>query len=204
MAYESKNLSVMTYANGFTFWHYTTTDAVSDVDTSGYFNDASDMLRVGDVIVINADTDGTPVTGFMKVDSNANGVVDCTDIAQVDAGNSRDVVLSAYLDDISTAGQVYVVSPVAGDISAIYSVIDGAIATADATLTAKIGGTDVTGGAITVTQSGSAAGDVDSATPTAANAVTAGQAIEIETDGASTNTVPVSLTIVITPTADTD
>lgn len=106
--------------------------------------------------------------------------------------------LTVKLDDISTAGQIYVVSPVAGTISKIYSVINGAIATADAVLTSKIGGTAITNGAITVANSGSAAGDVDSATPTALNTITAGAAIEIETNGASTNTVEVVITIEIT------
>ena len=105
--------------------------------------------------------------------------------------------ITAYMDDISTSGQVYVVAPFAGEIREIWSTIDGAIGTANAVLTPKIGGTAVTGGVITVTQSGSAAGDVDVAYPTAARSVTAGQAIEIETNGASTNTVPVHFTIVI-------
>lgn len=105
--------------------------------------------------------------------------------------------ITAYMDDISTIGQVYVVAPYAGEIKEIWSVIDGALGTANAVLTPKIGGTAVTGGAITVTQDGSAAGDVDVSYPTAANSVTAGQAIEIETNGASTNTVPVHFTIVI-------
>lgn len=111
--------------------------------------------------------------------------------------SGRQVFLTARIADISTAGQVYVVSPVAGTVSKIYSVINGAIATADVTLTSKLGGTAITDGAITVTQAGSAAGDVDSCTPTAQNSVAEGGAIEIETDGASTNTVEAFLTIVI-------
>ena len=31
-------LSVLAYANGFTLWHYTTTDSAATTDTSGYFN----------------------------------------------------------------------------------------------------------------------------------------------------------------------
>lgn len=105
--------------------------------------------------------------------------------------------VNAYLADVSTAGQIYVVAPFGGEIVKAYSVLNGAIATADAVLTLKIGGTAVTGGTITIANASSAAGDVDSCTPTAANSVTDGQAIEIETDGASTNTVPVMLTILI-------
>ena len=110
----------------------------------------------------------------------------------------KKIALYTSIADISTAGQIYVVSPVAGTITKIYSVINGAIATANSILTPKIAGTAITGGAITVAFSGSAAGDVDSSTPTAANAITAGAAIEIETDGASSNTVEVVLTIEIT------
>jgi hypothetical protein len=43
----------------------------------------------------------------------------------------------------------------------------------------------------------SAAGDVDSAVPTAANSVQENDVIEIITDGASTNTIPVEFTIII-------
>jgi hypothetical protein len=60
MAFVSKDLSVLSYANGFTLWHYTTADAAAVVDSAGYFNDASHMLRAGDILVANVDTDGTP------------------------------------------------------------------------------------------------------------------------------------------------
>lgn len=101
--------------------------------------------------------------------------------------------------DISTADQVYFAPGFDGRIVKIHSVIDGTIATADADLTAKISGTAVTGGVITVTASGSAAGDVDSVTPTGANYFSATDNIEIETDGASTNTVEVVVTLELRP-----
>lgn len=112
------------------------------------------------------------------------------------AGN---IFVQVQIEDISTAGQKYVVPGFSGKIKKIHSVINGAIATANAVLTAKIGGTAVTNGVITVTQSGSAAGDVDSATPTGANHFTPVQAIEIETSGASTNTVDVVITLELEP-----
>lgn len=105
--------------------------------------------------------------------------------------------ITAELTDISTASSCYVVAPYAGNIIKIYSVIDGAITGANATITPSIGGVSITSGAITIAYSGSAAGDVDSCTPTANNSVTAGQAIKIETDGGSTNTVKAQFTIVI-------
>lgn len=111
--------------------------------------------------------------------------------------NANKAYITARLEDISTAKSVFVVPGVAGDVSKIYSVIDGAIATADCALSFEIAGTAITSGGITIAYSGSAAGDVDSSTPSAANTITAGQAIEIITDGASTNTVNATITFVI-------
>lgn len=73
MAFQSKELSVLAYANNFTLWHYTTTD--SSVVTAGYFNSAASMLRVNDLMIVNLDTDGTPSTVFYIVTANTGTVV---------------------------------------------------------------------------------------------------------------------------------
>lgn len=83
MAFQSKDLSVLAYANGFTLWHYTTEDLATDVDTSGYFNDASDMLRVGDMLFANVDTDDAEQGGIYFVNANAGGVVDVADMTRI-------------------------------------------------------------------------------------------------------------------------
>ncbi|GEO37253.1 hypothetical protein SAE02_14010 [Skermanella aerolata] len=88
MAFKSKDLSVLAYANGFTLWHYTTADLATDVDTAGYFSTVSDMLRVGDMIMSNIDTDGTPQAGILLVASNSGGTVDVANLTQVGASNS--------------------------------------------------------------------------------------------------------------------
>ena len=80
MAFSSKDLSVLAYANGFTLWHYTTVDVATVVDTVGYFNDASDIVRVGDMILANVDTDGTPASGIFLINANAASVVDVADM----------------------------------------------------------------------------------------------------------------------------
>ena len=103
------------------------------------------------------------------------------------------------ITDISTGGSTFVVCPIAGTISAIYSTINNAITSVDAGLSFELAGIAVTGGGITVAYDGSAAGDVDSATPTAANTVTAGQAIEMITDGASSTACECTITFEITP-----
>ena len=54
MAFKSRELSVLAYANGFTLWHYRTEDALEAVvDAAGYFDSACDMLRGGDQIIVN-------------------------------------------------------------------------------------------------------------------------------------------------------
>jgi len=83
MAFSSKDLSVLAYANGFTLWHYTTVDLATDVDTSGYFDDAANIVRVGDMIMANVDTDGTPASGIFLINANAAGVVDVADMTTV-------------------------------------------------------------------------------------------------------------------------
>jgi hypothetical protein len=85
MAYSPDNLSVLAYANGFTLWHYTTTDSAAITDTTGYFNRAADMLRVGDMILANVDTSGTQGAGIFLVNSNSGGVVDIANLTPVGA-----------------------------------------------------------------------------------------------------------------------
>jgi hypothetical protein len=89
MAYQSKDLSVLAYANGFTLWHYTTADAATAVDTAGYFNAASTMLRVGDIVVANVDTAGTMKAGLFLVSANTGGVVDVNDLTQIGSADTR-------------------------------------------------------------------------------------------------------------------
>jgi hypothetical protein len=103
--------------------------------------------------------------------------------------------LQVRFADISTAGDVYLPVPVAGTIALIQSVIDGAITGADCVLTGYIGIVPITGGQITIANSGSAAGDIDSTTPSALNDVTVGDVINIKSDGASTNTVAAEIVI---------
>jgi outer membrane protein assembly factor BamB len=88
MAYDASNLSALTYANGFTLWHYKTPDTAADVDTTGYFNEAASMLRVGDFIFANADVDGTMQSGVFIVASNSGGIIDVANMTQFGTSDS--------------------------------------------------------------------------------------------------------------------
>ena len=88
MAYQSKDLSVLAYANGFTLWHYTTADAAVSVDSAGYFNAAADMLRAGDIIIANVDSASAPKAGLFLVSTASAGVVDVNDMTQIGTANA--------------------------------------------------------------------------------------------------------------------
>ena len=79
MSFDAQDLSVLAYANNFTLWHYKTTD--DDVTIAGYFDDASNMLRQNDLIIVNVDTDGSatgPMTKFYIVTANSGSAVTVT------------------------------------------------------------------------------------------------------------------------------
>ncbi len=67
-------------------WGYKTEDVHAVVDTAAYFNNASDRLKVGDIIdvvvVTNLDASNEAVATYGKhiVLSNAAGVVDVSDV----------------------------------------------------------------------------------------------------------------------------
>ena len=74
MAFNAANLTRMAGASGVALWHYTSADAIATVNTAGYFNGASGMLNIRDVIIV-VDSN-TPTTNLANVLSNASGVVD--------------------------------------------------------------------------------------------------------------------------------
>ena len=83
MAYTKDNLQPIggqsKAGNAPQMWSYTApgTDVIADINTSGYFNGASTVLKVGDLIhVWDA---SVPTSTLVTVLSNASGVVDVSD-----------------------------------------------------------------------------------------------------------------------------
>ena len=109
----------------------------------------------------------------------------------------NDYFITAEIEDISTASSTFVGIPDGGRIIKIITALQGALTSANAGISFEIGGTAVTGGGITVAYSGSAAGDVDTAEPTAANEISEDGTIEMITDGASSGTKKLNVTFVI-------
>lgn len=78
-------LRTMNMPDGNSAYDYTTADTIADVNTSGYFNDASETLVVGDRIFVNQKSAvGDPAATLTAVSicyvlTNASGVVDVSD-----------------------------------------------------------------------------------------------------------------------------
>ena len=81
MAYASSGLTPIggqsKAGNAPQMWAYKSADAIATVNTSGYFNSASDLLKVGDLMYIY--DSNAPTASLVIVLSNASGVVDVSD-----------------------------------------------------------------------------------------------------------------------------
>lgn len=73
--------------NAPSMYLYKTSDTQATVNTSGYFNDLSSVLSVGDIIFVYS-TDSTGSLVVTYVNSNSSGVVDVTDGTAIGATDS--------------------------------------------------------------------------------------------------------------------
>jgi len=86
MAFAASGLTRVGGDSNGSLWMYTSADAIADVNTSGYFNSAANMLDVRDLIIVR-DTNA-PTTSFCTVLSNTGSVVDVSDgtaVAETDS-----------------------------------------------------------------------------------------------------------------------
>jgi hypothetical protein len=119
----------------------------------------------------------------------------------ITALQARIVPVTMEVEDLAGAigGTQYLVAPIAGTITRIQSIIDGALTVGNEVLTPSINGVAITTTPITITQAGSAAGDVDSTVPTAANTVAVGDKISVAFTGTNTATVKGRVVVSILP-----
>lgn len=99
--------------------------------------------------------------------------------------------------DVSTASSIIIPIPENCTVQRVTTILGGAIATADDTVTITRGGDSATLGTITVAYSGSAEGDQDENSSLSNNTLTRSthKYLKIATDGASTNAVTLSVEI---------
>ena len=62
---KTRDLSVLGYANGFTLWHFVTDDPAIELQATGYFNEAADMFRPGDLIFTNVHKPSNDVSSLL-------------------------------------------------------------------------------------------------------------------------------------------
>jgi hypothetical protein len=91
MAYSATGFSTIGASkagNSPSMYAYSTSDAIGDVNTSGYFNGLASLLKVGDVIFCFTSTGGTPAMSIVWVNANSGTVVDVVDGLTVTATDS--------------------------------------------------------------------------------------------------------------------
>lgn len=104
--------------------------------------------------------------------------------------------LTGVIDDVSTAATIYFAVPFAGTVTKVVTVLAGSLTTANATVTVR-NAAAASMGTLTITQAGSAAGDVDVLLPVSNNTVTNDSRITVETDGASDTARKLFVTVYI-------
>ena len=88
MAYSASGLTRLSGGSGVNLWHYTTTDAIGDVNTAGYFNSAIGMIRSLDVIIAVTSSGGTPAVSLVYAKDVSASAIDVTDGLTVTATDS--------------------------------------------------------------------------------------------------------------------
>ena len=134
----------------------------------------------------------TGATVWRKVNSS---MIDTTSIF-----TTNKVVLQAVFDDVSNPSTVYIAIPFACTVTDVNTVLGGAITVANSTVTAKnAAGSSM--GTITIPFAGSAAGDMGTLNATSNNTFAADSRMQIDTDGGSTTTQKLYVTVYATVTA---
>ena len=104
-----------------------------------------------------------------------------------------EVTIQGSVASVSSTSVLYMRLPFRGKVTKVGATLSTSSATADATCTTSIAGTNITGGVVTITQSGSAAGSTFSAVPTAANTCNEDDYMGFTFSGTGTSGGPVSV-----------
>jgi len=120
-------------------------------------------------------------------------------LAETEITNKQEFMM-IYLPGVDTETEYYMPVGFTGTLTSVRTAIDAAFTGADQTLQVKVSGVSVTNGLITITQSGSAAGDLDTASPSANNTVSAGQYIQITSGAEASSTLNVFMLLTFTRT----
>ena len=176
--------------SGFTAITAVTSHVVTAVATSGAT--LSTSLTGGTVTLTNvttanptvaADTTAGYVIGSLWYNSSTGDTFQCVDATTgaavwISDGPLKVLLQAGKVATLGSGAEVYRWrAPFKGKIVSVSAILNGALASADGSVTFAIAGTGVTNGVITLTQAASAAGTKFTATPTALNTFNAGDTI---------------------------
>lgn len=132
--------------------------------------------------------------GGLKLGAGAGTAVTAT-AAELNQG-----AVTIDIADGSADAVYYVCIPWAGAVTSASATVDGTVSTADITITLAIGATPMTDGVITIVQSTAQAGDIFTATPSAANSnPTANWVVKLTVAGGGSGGSPrVHVTLTVT------
>jgi hypothetical protein len=205
---QDGDINVITREGEFNFANSADGDAITiaDVGNACFAADNQTLAKTDDTTTLalagyvkGVDDDGTvwakiqvPIsagTGMVGANNGSEFTAPATVRANIGANKLALELEIADLKGADSATAIYrVVAPLGGVITKIKSVLEGhALATGDAILTASIGATPVTDGAITITEAESAIGDVDTCSPSAARTVVEGDVISIAVTGTNSD-----------------
>jgi hypothetical protein len=155
-----------------------------------------------DQTVTMTPTGVAPAGTVEGVDSQGVYVLTALGLNGSEGAASAETVLNLYLADLvgADAKSYYIVAPFAATITKLETILNAALTTGNAVATASINGTPITGGAVTMVQSASAAGQENTASPSAANVVAAGDKISVTISGTQASTsASANLSIYLAP-----
>lgn len=177
---------------------------VVDNDTVALTSNGGARPVAGTVVDVDSDgvfvqhTTDLTVSGGLAAANNLSDVSD----AAASRGNLgiREHVVIARADLIAASAEVYAYVHRGPDatIEQIDTRLTDALAVGDATITPAIDGVGVTDGVVTIAQAGSAAGDLDTATPSALNVMTDGQVLTLTVGDSNTAAVFADISLDIT------
>lgn len=192
-------------------WSLDSVDTLATIVGAGYVSDGATrgMLK-GDIVYVrrfdNLDL-RTTLSGISQHYVSSVGASSVTIASDWDTSQDTDLAEQATLEYIAISSKAAdaavarFVAPWAFKIKSASVVLNGALATGDATTTLAIAGVGVTGGVITSTQTSSAAGDIATCTPSALNTGAANALITATIGGASTATATLNIFLLLERTS---
>ena len=80
MTVSVNNIAVIAYANGFTIWHYKTTENKNTLLSDGYFSTMKNSFMKGDIIIAITETSSDAKANMLLVSNINNNAVKIIEI----------------------------------------------------------------------------------------------------------------------------